>query len=48
MSVLIPISTLLILFTIGIPVAFCIFLATLSYFLINDHLPMIDIDTETG
>ncbi|GLO60701.1 C4-dicarboxylate ABC transporter [Vibrio sp. MACH09] len=40
MSVLIPISTLLILFTIGIPVAFCIFLATLSYFLINDHLPM--------
>ncbi|WP_375753697.1 TRAP transporter large permease [Vibrio sp. HN007] len=40
MSVIIPISALLLLFAIGIPVAFCIFLATLSYFLINDHLPM--------
>ncbi|MCE0492421.1 TRAP transporter large permease [Vibrio salinus] len=41
MSVILPISALLILFAIGIPVAFCIFLATLSYFLINNHLPMI-------
>lgn len=41
MSVIFPISALLILFAIGIPIAFCIFLATLSYFLINSHLPMI-------
>ncbi|OLQ89781.1 C4-dicarboxylate ABC transporter [Vibrio ponticus] len=40
MSVILPISALLVLFTLGIPVAFCIFIATLSYFLINDHLPM--------
>jgi C4-dicarboxylate transporter, DctM subunit len=40
MSVILPISALILLFTFGIPVAFCIFIATLSYFLINDHLPM--------
>ncbi|WP_432454134.1 MULTISPECIES: TRAP transporter large permease [unclassified Agarivorans] len=40
MSVILPISALLLLFAIGIPVAFCIFIATLSYFLLNDHLPM--------
>lgn len=40
MSVILPISALLFLFTLGIPVAFCIFLATLAYFLLNDHLPM--------
>ncbi|GAK86443.1 TRAP dicarboxylate transporter DctM subunit [Vibrio ponticus] len=40
MSVILPISALLLLFTLGIPVAFCIFIATLAYFLMNDHLPM--------
>lgn len=40
MTVILPISALILLFTFGIPVAFCIFIATLSYFLINDHLPM--------
>ncbi|WAX71860.1 TRAP transporter large permease subunit [Gallibacterium anatis] len=40
MSVIIPIAILLILFVIGTPVAFCIFISTLSYFLMSD-LPMI-------
>ncbi|MDH2999842.1 C4-dicarboxylate ABC transporter [Chelonobacter oris] len=40
MSILIPIIILLLLFTLGIPVAFCIFFSTLSYFLMSD-LPMI-------
>ncbi|KAE9529823.1 TRAP transporter large permease [Testudinibacter aquarius] len=40
MSVFIPIIILLALFSLGIPVAFCIFFSTLSYFLMSD-LPMI-------
>ncbi|OBX04444.1 C4-dicarboxylate ABC transporter [Gallibacterium genomosp. 3] len=40
MSVIIPIAILLILFVIGIPVAFCIFISTLSYFLMSNQ-PMI-------
>ncbi|SMB87634.1 TRAP transporter, DctM subunit [Pasteurella testudinis DSM 23072] len=40
MSVFIPIIILLVLFSLGIPVAFCIFFSTLSYFLMSD-LPMI-------
>ncbi|MGR6980356.1 TRAP transporter large permease [Testudinibacter sp. P27/CKL/0425] len=40
MSIFIPIIILLVLFTLGIPVAFCIFFSTLSYFLMSD-LPMI-------
>ncbi|WP_417880522.1 TRAP transporter large permease [Vibrio sp.] len=40
MSVFLPISALLVLFTLGIPVVFCIFISTLAYFLMNDHLPM--------
>ncbi|QMV13615.1 TRAP transporter large permease [Vibrio spartinae] len=40
MSVILPISALLFLFVLGIPVAFCIFIATLTYFLLNNHLPM--------
>ncbi|MGV6988039.1 TRAP transporter large permease [Testudinibacter sp. P80/BLE/0925] len=40
MSILIPIILLLVLFILGIPVAFCIFFSTLSYFLMSD-LPMI-------
>lgn len=40
MSILIPIIILLVLFTLGIPVVFCIFFSTLTYFLMGD-LPMI-------
>ncbi|MFC0323632.1 TRAP transporter large permease [Gallibacterium melopsittaci] len=40
MSVIIPIAILLILFIIGTPVAFCIFISTLSYFLMSNQ-PMI-------
>ncbi|MCK3658202.1 C4-dicarboxylate ABC transporter [Pasteurellaceae bacterium Pebbles2] len=40
MDIIIPISVLLFLFIIGIPVAFCIFCSTLAYFLMSD-LPMI-------
>ncbi|TNG97093.1 TRAP transporter large permease [Pasteurellaceae bacterium USgator11] len=40
MSIFIPIIILLALFSLGIPVAFCIFFSTLSYFLMSD-LPMI-------
>ncbi|MDW6092194.1 TRAP transporter large permease [Vibrio rhizosphaerae] len=40
MSVTLPIAALLFLFVLGIPVAFCIFIATLTYFLLNNHLPM--------
>lgn len=40
MAVILPVSVLLLFFALGIPVAFCIFIATLSYFLINDHLPI--------
>lgn len=40
MDVVIPLSVLLFLFIIGIPVAFCIFCSTLIYFLMSD-LPMV-------
>lgn len=40
MAVILPVSVLLLFFALGIPVAFCIFIATLSYFLINDNLPI--------
>ncbi|WP_166373179.1 TRAP transporter large permease [Psychromonas sp. SA13A] len=40
MTVFIPITALLVLFGLGIPVAFCIFLSTIFYFLLNDTLPM--------
>ena len=41
MSVFVPLASLMFLFILGVPVAFCIFISTLAYFLINDHLPMV-------
>ncbi|CAM3439919.1 TRAP transporter large permease [Parendozoicomonas haliclonae] len=40
MSVVVPVGILLLLFMIGMPVAFSIFIGTLSYFLFFSNLPM--------
>lgn len=41
MDVIIPIIALMILFSLGVPVAFCLFASTLGYFLLNDSIPLV-------
>ncbi|MEJ6120320.1 TRAP transporter large permease [Vibrio sp. 2-Bac 85] len=41
MDVIIPIIALMILFSLGVPVAFCLFASTLGYFLLNGSIPLV-------
>jgi C4-dicarboxylate transporter DctM subunit len=41
MDVIIPVLALMFLFALGVPVAFCLFISTLGYFLLNDSMPMV-------
>ncbi|WP_409438848.1 TRAP transporter large permease [Psychromonas sp. GE-S-Ul-11] len=41
MDIIIPIIALMILFSLGVPVAFCLFISTLGYFVLNDSIPLV-------